>query len=166
MTMRAALLALLAAMPAAAAAADGDLEIRTICERICGTWDPVPSDQSGPGASLELHFDPASGEIRGSRSIALPDRAPASVDIVIAYMPETGSVRMVVGDIRVGADISTAYIDPDLIVFTGVVPGKPDLTAVTQFIRRAPDTLYEVQPESAEQYNSMGFEQTYTLVKK
>ncbi|BCW89819.1 hypothetical protein sos41_29870 [Alphaproteobacteria bacterium SO-S41] len=140
--------------------------LEAVCSLVCGDWGPEVPSRESPQMKLRLAWDEASGEIRGEKISTGWEGGGADTAVAVSYRADAaGALWLIVDQPGLGRLESSVTIEPEGLRIIGLVPGKPDLVAVTIITFPAPDTMNEVQAESGQQYNNTVNDVTYKRVK-
>ncbi len=153
--------ALALAAAGSAAAAGPPPELKAICDLMCGFWLPETPDPDLQQPNFRLSWNEESGMLVGEMALGDPGDSTYAHGVSFALNPKTGAVAYVLDQPGLAsASAKVEIVDGEVRAY-GLVPGKPDLTAVAIFSFPAPGRMSELHALSGEQYNSAGDEFHY-----
>lgn len=153
--------AALALAASGSAAAGPPPELKAICDLMCGFWLPETPDPDVRQPNFRLSWNEESGALVGAMALGDPGDSTYAHGVSFTLNPKTGAVAYVLDQPGFASASAKVEIVEGEVRAYGLVPGKPDLTAVTIFSFPAPGRMTELHALSGEQYNSAGDEVQY-----
>ncbi len=177
--MRAIVFAVALAGSAIAADIPADSPLKPICDLMCGSWvqEEVGDDHGAPPAAseddhnsdafaLELHWDAASGELRGTQTVSGGPNGTVKHDIAFRADPKTKEVVLTTTspEYLMRTESAVELADANLRVFS-LAPGNPTISSLVQWAFVEADRMVATRAESAAGYNHFFGDQIYRKVK-
>lgn len=154
------------AAPAAAAQAipDGS-PLKPICDLVCGTWEPeaVDDEHNSDSFSIELHWDAASGEVRGTQTAFGGQNGTMTHELAFRADHER-DITLSVSSAGMRAE-SLVRVGEGTFQVVSLAQGNPTIASTTTWSLQQDGRLRVERAESAAHYNHWFGEQYYRRAK-
>lgn len=155
--------------------------LKPICDFLCGTWEqedgldqhgdekpPAPDPDAGMADhfALELHWDAASGELRGTHAASGGPNGSVHHELVFRVDPESKEIVLITAmpEYSIETRSQVDLENTQLRVFS-VTPGNPTVTSTTLWSFVEEDRMIATRAESASGYNYFFGDVMYRKVK-
>ncbi|MCC6920655.1 MAG: hypothetical protein IT548_15770 [Alphaproteobacteria bacterium] len=154
-----------ASLAAPAEAVPEDSPLKPVCDLVCGTWEPeaIDDEHNADSFRLELHWDAASGELRGTQTAFGGQNGTMTHDLAFRANHER-DITLVVSGAGMRTE-SLVRLGEGVLQIDSLAPGNPTITASTTWTLQQDGRLRVERAESAAHYNYGFGEQYYRRAK-